>query len=118
MELAVQLERRGARLELEWCPREPNQEADDLSNLKTGAFRPELRIDFDPLELPFIVLPKLMRDGSGFYSEVRAAKEGAGSAHRRERRLSGRESLGRNTRERGALCSWRDGEGRARGLLR
>jgi hypothetical protein len=74
MELAVQLERRGARLELEWCPRELNQEADDLSNLKTGAFRPELRVDFDPLELPFIVLPKLMRDGSGFYSEVRAAK--------------------------------------------
>ena len=74
MELSVQLERRGARLDLEWCPRELNQEADDLSNLKTGAFSPELRIQVGPKKLPFIVLQELLKAGSEFYSEIRAAK--------------------------------------------
>ena len=81
MELAVQLERRGARLDLEWCPRELNQEADDLSNLKVGAFRPELRLHVDPQKLPFIVLPQLMEAGSEFYKEVRAARAARKEGH-------------------------------------
>ena len=81
MELAVQLERRGARLDLEWCPRELNQEADDLSNLKVDAFRPELRLHVDPQKLPFIVLPQLMEAGSEFYKEVRAARAARKEGH-------------------------------------
>ena len=38
MELAAQAEMRGARIEAAWTPRERNQEADDLSNLKTISF--------------------------------------------------------------------------------
>ena len=41
MEMAAQLERRGMRLTLDWCRREDNQDADDLSNGDTKNFNPE-----------------------------------------------------------------------------
>ena len=47
MEIAAQMEARGARLELKWVPRTHNQEADDLTNEKFGAFDEGLRKDVD-----------------------------------------------------------------------
>ena len=40
MELSEEMRGQQVVLDLRWMPRETNQEADDLSNLKTGAFDP------------------------------------------------------------------------------
>ena len=44
MELAHELDQKGITMGLSWIPRDQNCEADDLSNLKTDAFDPALRI--------------------------------------------------------------------------
>ena len=44
MELAAQAELRGVRMDVEWTPREGNQEADDLSNLLTSTFDPRKEV--------------------------------------------------------------------------
>ena len=44
MELAAQLESRGAELQLHWAPRTHNQSADDLTNDKFEAFDLSKRI--------------------------------------------------------------------------
>ena len=74
MELSAQLERRQLRLSLEWSPREVNQEADDLTNEKFGAFHPEHRIAVDLNNLPWIYLPQAMREGQEFYAATRTIK--------------------------------------------
>ena len=72
MELAAQLESRRARLDLDWCPREVNQEADDLTNDLFDAFDPALRVTVEMQQLPWLVFPALMKEGLEYYREVRS----------------------------------------------
>ena len=75
MELAAQLEARGAELELNWAPRTHNQEADDLTNQKFEAFDPKHRVTVDDLGLlPWLILPRFMDQGARFYTEMTEAK--------------------------------------------
>ena len=71
MELAAQMESKRARLELEWIPRELNQEADDLSNDITSAFDPDLRMVASIEDVPFLVLNTLMAEARKFYQEAK-----------------------------------------------
>ena len=82
MEVAMRLERLGARLNLEWVPRELNKEADALSNGEFGAFSPECRID--PVAgTKWLVLSDLMAAGTAFHESAatrRAARGKGGGA--------------------------------------
>ena len=75
MELSAQLEAREADVELDWAPRDVNQEADDLTNEVFGAFDPALRITTAFEELPWLVLPRLMREGAAFFADMQAARK-------------------------------------------
>ena len=66
MELSAQLERRSMRLQLEWCEREDNQDADVMSNLRTENFALENRIPIDVATVPWIMLDKTMKLGADF----------------------------------------------------
>ena len=73
MELAAQLDMRGATLEASWVPREMNQEADDLTNDLVGAFNPELRIEVDLDQMDFKVLSLFEKAAADFFLEARGA---------------------------------------------
>ena len=64
MELAVQLEARGAPLEAEWAPRTVNEEADALTNGDTSGFSDALRVDVYVSALDFKVLPRLQDEAA------------------------------------------------------
>ena len=82
MELAAQLEARGAELQLDWAPRTHNQSADDLTNDKFEAFDPDKRIFVEDFSrLPWLILPRFMEQGSRFFDEMteeRLRKRNAG----------------------------------------
>ncbi len=63
MELAAQLERKNARIALDWCPRELNAEADSLANGDTSLFSADRRITLDVATMDWLVLNDLMRHG-------------------------------------------------------
>ena len=89
MELAAQLEARGAELHLMWAPRTHNQEADDLSNAVETGFDPAKRVEVSALaDLPWLVLPEFMEEGRKFFDEIKEAKrirrEEPGTATRKE----------------------------------
>ncbi len=69
VELACVLEKKNVRLDLHWVPRESNEEADELSNLITNRFNPDLRIEIDLASASWEVLPEIMRAGIEFQSE-------------------------------------------------
>ncbi len=71
MELAAQMEKRGARLSVDWAPRDFNVEADELSNGVTKSFSDRLRVQADLAHLPWLVLPTLMQQGE-VYERLRA----------------------------------------------
>ena len=73
MELATQLDARGARLEASRVPRELNQEADDLTNEKFTDFDEELRIHVNVSKLRFKVLGAMESAAADFYGSARAA---------------------------------------------
>ena len=74
MELSAQLEARQAQLDLEWIPREFNQEADDLSNELLHGFDPQLRIPVDPGKMGWLYMDDLMEQGVSFFQEMRRKK--------------------------------------------
>ncbi len=77
MELSARLESMGARLEPQWAPREFNQEADDLSNLKTSAFDPAWRRGTQSAEsIPLLLMPTLFKMAARLHDEKLAAKVG------------------------------------------
>ena len=63
MELACELKGRGLLPEVSWTPREANQEADDLSNMKIEAFNPALRVEVDFKAIDWHVLPQALQWG-------------------------------------------------------
>ena len=89
MELACQLESRGARLAMDWAPRELNEEADRLSNLDFTGFNVANRVPIDLPSTKWIVLEKMLSLG------VEWASEGASTAqafHRQGRKRKLRET--------------------------
>ena len=60
MELSEEMRDQQVVLDLRWTQYESNQEADDLSNMKTEAFDPGLRIRVGPGLVNLIVLDELM----------------------------------------------------------
>ena len=69
MELSCQLERVGARLAMEWAPRELNEEADRLSNGDHTGFLESRRIHLNMDKIEWIVLNKMMALGTDFAGE-------------------------------------------------
>jgi len=89
MELAAQLERRRARLELQWVPRTRNQPADDLTNGVYEAFDSRRRIPVCLEELDFKVLHEMLGRGLELYQEIADAKAARGSEAAGKRRAKG-----------------------------
>lgn len=75
IEFTEQLLAKGVSLELKWTPREHNQDADDLTNSKQDNFSQDLRIDTPLEELPWKVLPELMRTATDLYKDIKSSKE-------------------------------------------
>ena len=79
MELAAQLEARGAELLLDWIPREVNAEADQLANGDTRGFDPALRVHAEVHQIRWLVLDRLMKAGGGVPSAITSVGEQGGS---------------------------------------
>jgi hypothetical protein len=67
MEVAVQSERKGLRLHVEWAPRAQNEEADALTNGDLGGFNPELRVPIDFAKIEFVVLKDMIEAGLALF---------------------------------------------------
>ena len=76
-ELSLQLEDRGALVEVNWVPREQNAEADAITNGEVGWLNPELQIKSHMGTLPFIMRPELLARGEGFYGDMETVNTGA-----------------------------------------
>ena len=77
IELSEQLRAREAELYLSWIPRDLNQEADDLSNLKFDVFDKDKRILFDMAGIPFIVFNSLIGVTGSMYADIVKQREEA-----------------------------------------
>ena len=73
-ELAAQLKARGMALNLEWAPRDQNEEADALTNADYSSFDPARRIQVDVESVSWIVLPRMLSVASSIYERVQALK--------------------------------------------
>ena len=67
-ELAAQLERRQILFQMDWVPREQNQEADSITNGNVQWLNSEKEVHVKLNELPFEILPVLLAEGSAFYA--------------------------------------------------
>ena len=77
MELATQLQRRSAELDLYWLPRLQNIEADELTNSIFHRFAEGSRLRFQLAEFKGIVLDSTLEEGMSLYKYIascRAAK--------------------------------------------
>jgi len=74
MELAARLEASRLQLDLDWVPRELNQEADDLPNGIFDKFDPELRVPVDLDMVQWQMLDRLMKEGAEYYDATTRAK--------------------------------------------
>ena len=70
LEAAAQMEARCLDLSLSWVPRGANQESDDLSNFRFLGFAEENHITADFTNLPFKVLPDLLKTADQFHRET------------------------------------------------
>ena len=73
-ELAAQLRSRGMSLNLEWAPRDQNDEADALTNEDFTAFDPARRIEVDVETVEWLVLPRMLGVAGSIYDRVQALK--------------------------------------------
>lgn len=74
-EFALQLRDRAAELNLEWVPRDQNEEADALTNEEFGAFDPGRRIDVKVEDLQWKILPEMLRVSEEVYKDLKAQRE-------------------------------------------
>ena len=98
MELAAQLEARGAELFLSWIPRDANKEADRLADGRWDGFDERLRVHANLSEVNWLVLNDLLKAGQAFCAEGRKAAGGRAQARPEGRRATGKR---RKLRERG-----------------
>ena len=89
MELAAQLEARGAELFLDWIPRDANREADALADGRGEGFDPALRVSTDLRDVRWLVLNDLLDAGARFFREA-AASTGSGKSSGRGGGVAGR----------------------------
>ena len=78
MELAAQLQCRGAELDLYWLPRLQNIEADELTNSICHRFAEGNRLRFQLAEFKGLVLGSMLEEGMSLYQDIatcRAAKK-------------------------------------------
>jgi len=73
-ELAEQMRERNLSLELNWTPRDQNEEADDLTNGRYGRFDMAKRIDVKLDRLEWLVLPDMLALSEDLYREVQEEK--------------------------------------------
>ena len=94
VELSEELRSRKVALGLDWLPREENQEADDLSNVKTTDFDESLRVHFAAADLTWHVLVGMMQASQELFDAIveeraacagRAAASGGGRGRRGRR---------------------------------
>ena len=78
-EMAAQLQAREAELDLQWIPRNQNEEADGLTNDDFSQFDPSRRIMVEIERLKFLILPKMIKAADELYSEAKRNKEAAKS---------------------------------------
>ena len=69
MEVAAQLDSRELDLELNWAPRDQNEEADQLTNSDFRSFQKDLRVEWDYSSTPFIVLEELIGAGADMFKD-------------------------------------------------
>ena len=69
MELAAQLRARGCVLDLEWRPRDLNQDADDLTEGRFDKFSEERRVRLDLSRFPWLVLRRMLKAGQELEDE-------------------------------------------------
>lgn len=74
MELAYQLYKMGASLQLHWIPREQNEDADDLSKGKFDNFDPKKRIEVEVEALLLEVIPAMAEAAERLDEEIRMKK--------------------------------------------
>ena len=73
-ELSAQMRERRLELDLEWIPRNQNEEADAITNGKTEIFDPKRRVDVEVSSLKFLVLDKMVAVADHIYSQVKARR--------------------------------------------
>ena len=76
-EVAAQLEEKDLEMDLEWVPRNQNEEADALTNGRFEMFDPKQRIDIKVEKLPFLVMDKMLDVANALYGEVSSRREAA-----------------------------------------
>ncbi len=89
MELAYQLAKLEASLNLHWIPREQNEEADDLTKGRYDKFEESRRIEVSLEEFGFEIIPKMAEVAGQLDEEIKlkkASKEGKKEAVQRERK--------------------------------
>ena len=69
-EVAAQLRKLNASLNLVWVPRLQNEEADALTNGEFSAFRTENRVNVDVPSLSFLILPKLAEVSEEIHQDI------------------------------------------------
>ena len=79
-ELAAQLRSRDFELDLQWSPRDQNEEADALTNEEFSAFDPARRVTLDLATIPWLVLPGMLGAAEELYQEITKLKDQAGGA--------------------------------------
>ena len=87
MEAAAQMEALRLDLTLQWIPRDANEEADALSNLRFEGFSPEQRLEASLDRLPLMVLPLLLEDALAFHAVPRKTRPPWRRAGRARKRL-------------------------------
>ena len=76
MELAAQLEARGAELFLDWIPRGSNREADRLADGDWSGFDESLRVHAELGEVRWLVLSELLDAGRRFFQAAKKERRG------------------------------------------
>ena len=95
-EFAAQLREKRMALELQWVPRNQNEEADALTNNRTELFDKAREVKVDLAQLEFVVLPEMVRVADDLYAEVRRRR----AAKKEEPPTRGSRKRGRPLRER------------------
>jgi hypothetical protein len=72
-ELSALLRSRGMALDLEWAPRDQNEEADALTNEDYSAFDPAKRISVMVEDINWLVLPYMLGVAGDIYEAVQKA---------------------------------------------
>ena len=79
-ELSAQMQARAMALNLEWAPRDQNEEADALTNGDFSLFDTRKRVVVDLEEIRWLVLPRMLVVAGSIYEAVQGRKAGRAPA--------------------------------------